>query len=858
MVTLDLAGFNTMQYEVVVNVGATTTVDAILELGGVEEHLTVSAQSPMIEIQSAQVSNSYSEELFTELPIAREFIVVSEFTPGFADRGAYGAGGNAEGRYRRGSATNAYKLNGVDVTEPDWGNTWVNPGIDTIDEVQVVGIGASAEYGNFTGAAVNIVTKGGTNVYHGTAAYYYQNGDLRSDNYGGVPEYKKGEFEYDHDVSFTLGGPIVQEKLTFFGAYSYRSESRQPWDPDPLNTGIDTAGLPLEQTRRHRIHARIDWLANDRNTIGFMYNTDPSEDRGLGQGPGTGPEIGYGVDFGSDSWLASWQAMAGENTYIDFRYAGYQGENIQLPNVCCDVTPIYDYNTDISYETSGWMVDETNARNEFNGSVTHYADDFLDSSHTLKVGAEFESTWSIWDATYSGLGWIGMYPYGGYTYVYGYTYNAHIDAGVKRFSAYVQDDVSIGERLNLNVGLRYDNTSVNDRYDGPGGDPKTLAKFNYPAPRLGATFDVTGSGQYVAHASWGRFYEKALTYGIVGPAGVAYDAADYFITYTDVPWDPDNIDAEFWESIAFLPENLVFSYALTDYDVQDDLEGPKTDALNVGFEAELVPDWVLGVEYIHKNDNNMVTNLDRTPHDYVPVEYTDPDVGTTQTLYIRTDDRESEWYVGNNDYYFRKHDIAMVSLEKRWSRDFSFMTSLTYQNSRGNIENTAGVAWGWAVTESEATNPNYNGHPYSDGPLTYNRKWQLKVLGSYQLPWGILASAYWQQMSGRPWTPVRWFARLPFDLNDPLNRTIRVEPRGNRTRDALTRIDLRAQKDFEIGSSGRFQLFVDIFNLTNSSSPTGIYSGLWSVWPLQGGSSFGQPSGIIAPRQIRVGAKFLF
>jgi hypothetical protein len=51
---------------------------------------------------------------------------------------------------------------------------------------------------------------------------------------------------------------------------------------------------------------------------------------------------------------------------------------------------------------------------------------------------------------------------------------------------------------------------------------------------------------------------------------------------------------------------------------------------------------------------------------------------------------------------------------------------------------------------------------------------------------------------------------------------------------------------------------MDVFNLTNSSSPTGIYNGLWSVWPIQGGSSFGEPSGIIGPRQIRVGLKFLF
>jgi hypothetical protein len=828
-----------------------------MDLAGVEEAITVSAQSPMIDIQSAEITNSFSEELFTELPIAREFIVVSEFTPGFADRGAYGAGGNAEGRYRRGSATNVYKLNGVDVTEPDWGNTWVNPGIDTIDEVQVVGIGASAEYGNFTGAAINVVTKGGTNTFHGTAAYYFQNGDLRSDNYGGVPEYKKGEFDYDHDVSFTAGGPIIREHLTFFGAYSYRSESRQPWDPDPLDTGVDTTGLPLETTTRHRIHARVDWIVNDTNTIGFMYNSDPSKDRGLGQGPGTGPEIGYGIDFGSDSWLATWQAMAGDDTYIDLRYSGYRGENIQLPNVCCDVTAFYDYNTDISYQTSGWLVDETNGRHEVIGSVTHYADDFLNASHSLKFGGEFENTYSFYGAGYGGEGWIGMYPYGGYTYVYGYTYGSHIDAEVKRFSAYVQDDVSF-DRLNLNLGLRYDRIGIDDAWEGPGADPKRLAEFNYIAPRLGATFDITGTGEYVARASWGRFFEKGLTYGIVGPVGVAYDAADSYWAYTDVPWDPDNINPEFWENLVFQPENLYFSYALAEYDIQPDLEGPRTDALNVGFEAMLAPNWVLGLDYIHKDDKNMVTNLDLAPHTYAPREYTDPDVGTTQTLYVRTSNLESEWWVANDDYYYRKHDMAIVSLEKRWSNDFSFMTSLTYQNSRGNVENTAGVQWGWAVTNSEATNPNYNGHPFTDGPMTYNRTWQFKLLGSYQLPWGILASAYWQQSSGRPWAASVWNARLPFDMNDPLNRSSRVQPRGYNTRDPLTRIDVRAQKDFEIGASGRFQLFMDIFNLTNSSSPTGIYSGTWSVWPLQGGSSFGQPSGIIGPRQIRVGLKFLF
>ncbi|MCH7825188.1 MAG: TonB-dependent receptor [Acidobacteria bacterium] len=887
-VTVSLSGFQSLEYQVAVNVGAIATVLVSLELAGAEEVLTVTAQSPLIEIAKAQISSSYGEDLIASIPIAREFVEVQDFTPGITDRGAYGAGGVVESRYRRGSSTSAYKLNGVDITEPDWGTTWVNPSIDTIAEIQVVGIGASAEYGNFTGATVNIVTKGGTNEFHGALSHYYSADALRGDNAGGVPEYTRGFFDYDHDFSVSLGGPLVREKLLFFSNYGYSTIKRQPF-ADPSFEGVDPR---RETTTRNRFHGRLDWLLNDSNVVGFMFNADPSTDRGLGQGPGDGPEIGNDIDFSTKSWLVSWQSQLSDNAYFDFRYGGYLGNYLEEPIVCCDVPLIFDYLTNISYNTSGFILDEDNGRHEVNTSLTYYADEFLGASHNLKIGMEYENTWSLFLGRYTGddAGAIFIYPYYGYTYIYGFTYDSHLDVEIKRVSAFVQDDIQIGDRLNLNLGLRWDNVKLDDlygpgsratedpRYDGSldpaiyppavyGPAPRQLTHLSNLAPRLGATLDLAGDARYVAHGSWGRYFEKAMAYGPISSHGAAYESFEYFFNYTDVPWDPNNIDTEFWTSLAFAPEAFVLSYAYGEnvpYALDPDLKQQHTDVVNVGLEVELAPDWIVGADYIHKRDRDMMIPVDRAPHTYVPFEYTDP-LGGTQTLYEQTDDLASDFIISNDDYYFRTHDMFIVSLEKRASRDFSFNTSLTWQKSFGNIENTVDANWGFGNLYSASTNPNFNGHPYSEGLLTHNREWQFKTFANYRLPWGIQAAVYYRLESGRLWTPRIRKRRIP-QLDNTAAGTwgnVRLEPRGNRPTDALNNLDLRFGKVFDIGNTS-LDFTVDVFNAINSNSvrgdrnDAGMYRNINSTFPISGGNSFGEPRRIVRPRQVRLAIRFVF
>ncbi len=892
-VTVEMPGFAGQLFNVSVQTGITATANFSLELEGVSETVTVSGETPLIDVTESSINANYGEELIQNIPIAREFVAVGDLTAGFTDRGAYGAGANVEdestGRYRRGSSANAYKINGVDVTEPDWGATWINPSIDTVAEVQVVGIGASAEYGNFTGATINIVTKGGTNEFSGSLNYYYTGGGLRGDNSGGFDDYKRGDFKYDHDVSATFGGPIIRNKLMGFGNYGLQRHNEAQFGSDVY-----------ENTKRQRFHGRLDFLANDKNTFGIMLSSDPGTDQNLGRSSGDGPEIGYGFTFGSQTWLATWQSELGDDTFLDFRYGGYLGDNFRFANSCnepndrvkppgCTLPIINAWQTGTNYLSSAYNWDETNGRHEINTSVTQYVDDFLGGSHTLKIGAEYENTWSLFLSDY-GPAWISLGDYYGYTYAYGFTYDAHLDVGVVRYAAFVQDDITFSDNITANVGFRFDNPQIHDRCcertdarrprtggpgglsDIPGGDPNfnggKLTNYKNYAPRLGLNWDVTGQGTVVAHIGWGRYFEKALTYGPIAQGGNAYESADDFFTLLPAV-DYDNLanlsQAELADLVGSIinEDTFVNRWVSEPRDIPNDLRMPRTDAFNVGVEIAVGRDFALTADYIYKRDTDFLIQSDSNSHTYEPVEYTNDFVGSTQTLFVRTDDLPEDLSMTNDDYYFRRHHMAILGFRKRPSAGFNFDASLTWQDTQGNIGNTVNTNWGFA-SFGEHDKPNFNGHPFTVGKLTFDRTWQFKLLTNYRLPGGILASTYFQALSGRPWTPFLRARATGISFNDTRIRSIRLEKRGNRRAPGQVNIDLRLQKSFDVGNN-RIEIIGDLFNLLNKDNPwrKGRQSGevgssVGGTFPLSGESSFGVVRWPSKPRELRIGLRFVW
>ncbi len=882
IVTVALTGFQTMAYNVRVSVGTTASVIAELELAGVSETVTVVSETPLIDIESSSLTTSYGADMLENVPVVRDFTDMTNFAPGFADKGAYGAGGNhAEGTsaHRVGSATNGYRLNGVDITENEWGTTWVNPNVDTIAEIQIVGVGASAEHSEFTGAMINLVTKGGTNEFHGSGSFYFENGSLRSDNSGGIIDLERGKYSYDREWSVTVGGPIVRNKLLFFGSIG-RNETLDSVVADQI--WLD-GGIAVDDAQqgndRWTMHGRVDFLLNDTNTFGFMINNDPGRETNRDLRTGSPLDVAMDTDYGSITLLLSWQSQLGDNTFTDLRFASNAADFLRLPLVCCEL-PDYWFNNSRRI-TRGFLEDEDNARKEISGTVTQYVDDFLGVAHDAKIGLQYKDSWSSWIAGYTGLGGLFTYNYYGYSYTYGSIYDIGLEGQTVSSAAFIQDDVTVTDNVTLNLGLRFERTNWHERLDGkPTGAP-WVHQLNYLAPRFGGTWDLGGDGRAVAHGSWGRYFEKSVISHVSTASGTAYQDPyqPYASYYFDIPdgllADPNNpTDAELLvlQELVFQPENLVSIDAAT-IPLAPGVQGMHTDIFNIGFEYEFVDDWVVGVDYIHKDDSNFIRAIDTITHNYTAFDYTSPDAtladgtvvpGTSQTLYSK-DDGLREPILGNLDYYKRTHDIVTLTLDRRRTGSgLNISTSLTYQNNRGTLENGDGESlWGWGP--DAANHPNFNGNPFAmDGPLRFSRKWSWKVLGNYRLPGDILAGMYWNLSSGRPWNlQVDHNSRaggLTALRNMPYGST-HIEKIGSRTWDSLNQLDLRLSKSFNMGAQGRLELMVDGFNLLNNFSPTGVSERINRTFRVAGGSSVGSPrasTSLLPGRQFRLGTRISF
>ena len=231
-IEFSLSGFDTVKItNVVVSIGQTTPAKAAMIQATLQSEVIVRSQAPLIETKNVQISTNFTTDMVAQLPTQRNVQELMESTPGINEKGAYGAGGIvASGKdspfeYTTGSSTSGFLFNGVDVSDLASGNSWVNPNYDTVDEIQIVGVGASAEYGNFSGAVLNVITKAGSNKTHGGLSFYYTDSSLQRDNSKGIPDLKPREIKYSPRSQRLLWRPLDQGEAVFLsGGRVYRLE----------------------------------------------------------------------------------------------------------------------------------------------------------------------------------------------------------------------------------------------------------------------------------------------------------------------------------------------------------------------------------------------------------------------------------------------------------------------------------------------------------------------------------------------------------------------------------------------------------------------------------------------------------
>ncbi|HYH47752.1 MAG TPA: TonB-dependent receptor [Thermoanaerobaculia bacterium] len=829
-VAVSLEGFRPVRREgVALALGATADIDVKLTGEGLAETVEVVAEAPVIDTSSAATFTNLTDEYLQNLPTARFQPDVLNLAPGINLDSAFGGGE---------SSANAYQIDGVDVSDPDGGTPWAFVNYNIIQEAQLVGLGAPAEYGGFTGVVFNSVTRSGGNQVKGMAEFLYTDDSLTDENSDVAGLSPSNEQIYD--ITLQAGGPIRQDKLWYFLSGQYLS--------------ADTSdGGPIRTERDPRAFGKLSWQVNQSHSVESWLEWDRFDITGRGGDAFTPLEATVTEDAPEVVWNLTDRAVLSPDTILNVAFAGYDGYYYLDPAQGYDIAGRLDATTG-TYNTNSYyffLADRT--RNQLNASVSHYASDFIKGDHDFKFGMEVERstlrnrygyTTGVWfydnyytaddpgTADYDPVSYSLAYSGGGYD----------LNATNERVSAFVQDTWRIAPRLTLNPGVRFDL----NRGSVTGGEVFDTAPI---APRIGFAWDVNGNGKTLVKGHYGRFYE--------GLFGSFY----YWM-------DPGAFESgEIRRVFPSGHNDLVSATAGANYAMDSDIKHPYLDQFILGIDRELVPGITLSLTGVLRENADFIETVSRDGI-FVPVEgeialddpVTGEPVGTGRraTLFEYLNPGEDVLLITNPSGLERSYEGVIVTLTRRLKDNWQMLLSYVYSKSEGTTDNQSFSSTGGGNAGPSSYLDTPNSLVNWDGRLSHDQTHQVKLQGSYLIPRLNLAlSGNYTYHTGDTWTP-----RANCLLTDPdgdgevschsfAQGAVRyfAEPRGSRRLEARNELDLRGEWKLPLGT-GEMGFMLDVFNVTNQGRADAVED--------RDGPNLGAAQTSNFPRSYRLGVRYNF
>jgi carboxypeptidase family protein/TonB-dependent receptor-like protein len=828
-----LAGFTTLKREgIPVDVGAVVELDIAMKVGALEESVTVTGDSPVVNLASSQVSTAYNRDWVINAPVRRfSYFDLINSAPGVSATSNVGQSTAAQSL---GNSTNenSYQIDGTDISSTPWPNT------DAIETVEVLQLGASAEYGNVQGAVFNIVTRMGGNTFHGDGNFYFQNNGMTSRN---TPDAVDKGFPYHRDIwrdaTVQATGPFIPDKFWFFGSLEYQRD----WDSQP---GVDPRFPAKNDSRRVFWKFNYNLTPNHRLMHGYHNDywwipdiasefTDPSS-IAMSHGDNPTPNLVYtGVLSGK--------------TFIESRFSGFWLRSSNDPNETGESRVLPQYNDQDTGRTSGGIFNWAESRSWRYGlqtKISHVTERLLGGSHDLNGGIQYvghgsdnlngpNDNYLTYSVTHRPTTGTTQLPY-------------HQGAIAQATGLYMDDTYRIGAAA-INLGVRYDYSKgmlqalpFLDAIGNPTGQVSPASDdvfhWNTFSPRLGINYRINQSGKTVLKAHYGRYYKllEAVEFRPASPAVTTQytftvDSAGNRTSISPVPAANLRIDHGF--------------------------KAPYNDQYIVQLEQEVINDLGLQVNYVHKSGQDYGAWQDIAGQ-YTQVPYVDSAgqnaTGDTVMVYkLLSNPGDRVFVLTTPPGMFMRYNGVTMMATKRMSHHWQGVVSLVLSKAEGRLGSSARFT---AVTSQsslagtfgrEAAGP--NDFVNSDGRLIGDRPVVAKAQLVYQFPWGILVSGNVQHQTGRFYTRAVRVAGLGF----PAAPQINMEPNtGERRVAGVNLLDARVQKEFRVtGSPVRFDVFMDALNLTNNDYYESVGSSLGTS------AAFGVPTRYITPRRLQLGAK---
>ncbi len=816
-----------------------------LRVAEVKEEVTVTAAAPSISVVSNTVAANFGEHYIDNQPIPANFYNIIQMAPGVNvdyDQGSGSAmlayGGTEERQ-------NAFTLDGVNVADSAAGQHWVLPSIRWIQEVEIGGLGANAEFGGYTGGVINAVTKSGGNDFSGDVEVQYQASSWASSNSGDFQEFN---FQ---NVAFSLGGPIVRDKLWFFGSAEYWRQVTTPY------------GAQAPSTREiPRFLGKLTYQADDNNRLSLMLEYDKAMNEFRGVSLTVLPEASS--EQSAPGWTSAlhWESVFGSKYFLNVRLSGYSGEDNYTPYNGWDQNGYVDYwGTGNSFINQDIRQLSDRQLWTLGASFSIFQDNLfgVNESHTFKFGGEYQraTSYDLWRRN------------GGFTYFLdstacvvpgvedptpaqqfrqlrrdptcGYSPDAFTEVGYGEYDAaakysgfalYAQDSMT-WDRVTANVGVRYGS------YDGgwqPGRGDSTVYRTTFWAPRVGLAWDLFGDAQSALKVHWGKYHDKAYTW--LWDRERSGNAA---IPDQDCYYNPDTGLFDVCDPETYIAADM------------GDVDQASVSEWLFTFEQTLAPQMVLGFDYIDRRFRNIMAMIN-TNDDYEKfVATNNPFGGGNLPIYNLLSEQNFVLTTDNGAY--RNMQSAVLRFERRYMDGWSLRSSLVWTDLPGNILKNNGYADDFE---------DRNGRTNADGNMDYSyNEWEFKLSGDVDLPLGFQVSGNYTYLSGWYWTPYVRISGL--DYNSSTGRDINLTARGSQQFPARNLIDLRLSWRAKLGGSNALLLWVEAFNLLNSDTVLDVYN-RWGTYYLEDEDgqywykrgNYGDTYDIEDPRQIRIGARYSF
>ena len=794
--TVKMAGFQTAVIEKVeLEVARTTVINPTINPGTQSAVVEVQEAAPLVDAAKTDVSVAFSPTEVQGLPLnSRDFANLAFLAPGAKPVNSYDPTKNRIAVFgvngSNGRNVNV-TVNGIDDKDNTVGGPVMQLPLEAVQEFNISTQRFSAANGRSEGAAINLITKSGSNNFHGSLFLFDRDTSLDANDYFSkqskqpTPPYSRQQY------GGSIGGPVKKDTVfLFFAIERLREQQQLPVTADAFNQltlasplGAKPVKVIATPYNDQRYTGRLDWNITQKNQFALTYNSQSNSslnDQSTSTMDATEGNFTTNQLILTSATLTSVVSPTTVNSFT----AGYQYWNNLI-----DSTTRTAYVTFPGGESFGT---NPNVPQQSYQAKWQFRDDLSKTfgKHTFRFGVDFVNVPklggffgnTVLNATFLQdpsviLANPGLYPQGfgtpgligSLTASNGNPYFATSDG--KMLGIYAQDDYKITSRLNLSLGLRWDkdfnlNGGNTQSLDLTYRDLKAIGSpyaQSLPvndnkdfSPRIGFAYDVTGSGRHVVRGGYGIYFgqifeniplftqqqENPIIYtgtlnltssGATDPTASAVPGLGKTLAQYQYGIDPLPVNP--------LPTPGVLPSGSTGRLVSPNYRNPYNQEFNVGYSWQISSKDVIEVEGIHSlaihESKRVILNAKDTATGIRPYAALFTAAGIPPLAQI-----VMESSIGRSRY-----DALNVSYRRRMSDHFSINTNyvrsraLAYDGSPGNFSNTS-------------PNPASLFSAGELGPTPNDEPHRFVFSGVYEGPWGIKLAPIMQWATGRPLNPT--------------------------------------------------------------------------------------------------------